>query len=93
MDALAHSGPAAPSRISSSVCSQPSNPYVAASEIPAYSTYAFDAIFLNRINQEPQVTQEPPLRCYVTASCPRSQPTKKHRHKHKRHHRGERGSP
>jgi hypothetical protein len=90
MDALAHSGPADPQRISPSVCNQSSNPYVPASETPAYNTYAFDALFINRINQEPQVTQEPPLKCYVTASCPAPPHRSSHRrhHKHHRKHRG-----
>jgi hypothetical protein len=70
IDALTHAGPADPARISHSVCTQLSNPYVPPSEIPTYSAYIYDTIFLNRLQQEPQTPREPALRCYVTASCP-----------------------
>jgi hypothetical protein len=68
-DALNHPGPADATRISRSVCAQISNPFVPVSEIPAYTLFVYDAIFVNRLLAEPQTTQEPALKCYVTASC------------------------
>jgi hypothetical protein len=68
VDAFTHSGPANPSRISSSVCGQPFQPGVDP------STFATDyAGFLSAIGQaeieSPEVSAEPPLQCYVYASC------------------------
>jgi hypothetical protein len=88
MDALSHPGPADPRRIRPSVCSQSTNPYVSPTETPAYNTYAFDALFLNRISQEPQATHEPALSCYVTASCPA--PSRHQADRPKRHRRRQR---
>lgn len=72
MDALAHAGPASPARIDrTTVCAALSNPYVPFSEVPAYSAHLYKALFLERLKGEPQASEEPPLRCYVTASCRR----------------------
>lgn len=66
-DALAHSGPANPKRIPANVCAQALMPGVdpatAAPELAAAAAY-FASSFAY-----PQVPAEPPLRCYVTASC------------------------
>ena len=70
MDALTHPGPADPARIDRSVCTQVSNPYVPPASIPTYTAHFYNAIFVERLHQEPQTTAEPPLKCYVTASCP-----------------------
>src|SRR3954452_7964427 len=68
VDALTHPGPADPSRIPSSVCLQPLMPGVN----PA--TFATDELssaaeIAQSIASTPFVPAEPPLRCYVTASC------------------------
>ena len=70
VDALTHSGPADTARIDRSVCTQVTNPFVPVTDVPTYTAYLYDAIFVNRFFQEPQTPSEPPLRCYVTASCP-----------------------
>ena len=75
IDALDHPGPADPSRIPSSVCTQPLMPGIN----PA--TYATDlasagADLAFNTATAPQIQAEPPLACYVTASCPH----KKRRH-------------
>ena len=69
IDALTHSGPAAAARIDRTVCTQASNPYEPVSDIPTYSAHLVDAIFVNRLNQEPKTAGEPLLKCYVTLSC------------------------
>ncbi|MDX6641823.1 MAG: hypothetical protein QOF12_2834 [Solirubrobacteraceae bacterium] len=91
LDALAHPGPADPARIDRSVCTQPSMPYVDPTDIPTYSLHLYNAIFIDRLHNEPQTTTEPPLKCYVTASCPpaprhgRSRaPKKTTHHKHRK---------
>jgi triacylglycerol esterase/lipase EstA (alpha/beta hydrolase family) len=71
MDALTHPGPADPRRIDPSVCGQVSMPYYAAGDIPTYSAHIVNFIFVNRVNNEPKTTAEPPLKCYVTDSCGR----------------------
>jgi len=71
MDALTHPGPADPKRIDPAVCGQASMPYYSASDIPTQSVHIFNFIFVNRVNNEPQTPAEPPLKCYVTASCGR----------------------
>jgi triacylglycerol esterase/lipase EstA (alpha/beta hydrolase family) len=95
VDAFTHSGTADPSRISPTVCAQPFQPAVNP------STFASDyAGFLNAIGQAQQnasqVSAEPPLRCYVLASCPSaSSPVSQRsarRHRHALHHPHRRGA-
>jgi triacylglycerol esterase/lipase EstA (alpha/beta hydrolase family) len=69
VDALTHSGPADPARISRSVCLRVTNPYVSITQVPTYTAYLYQTIFVDRFFNEPQVSGEPALRCYVTASC------------------------
>jgi hypothetical protein len=69
IDALEHPGPADPSRIPSSVCLQPLMPGVN----PA--TFATDELnsvagVAGSVVSFPHVPAEPPLACYVTATCP-----------------------
>jgi hypothetical protein len=71
IDALEHAGPADTARIDrEAVCAEQSMPYVPFSEVPETTAVLYQEIFLERLKSEPQVTEEPPLRCYVTASCP-----------------------
>ena len=68
-DALTHDGPAAAARISPTVCTQPLMPGIDPVTYPtdtAASTVALEEAFTTY----PAVTAEPPLACYVTASCP-----------------------
>src|SRR5207253_1015132 len=75
IDALNHPGPADAARIDRSVCTQVSMPYVDPTDIPTYTAHMYDAIFIDRLHNEPQTTAEPPLKCYVTASCPATSTT------------------
>jgi hypothetical protein len=93
VDAFTHPGPADPARIPTSTCAHPFQPGVD----PA--TFATDyAGFLQAIGtaaaESPEVSAEPPLRCYVFAACRTgaSQPSAgapSHRRavRHKRHRR------
>jgi pimeloyl-ACP methyl ester carboxylesterase len=71
--ALDHGGPTDPERIPRSVCAQDVMPGVdnplLATDIAAAATYIAQALGY------PHVPAEPPLRCYVTATCPGAQPT------------------
>jgi hypothetical protein len=68
IDALTHPGPADPSRIPSSVCTQPLMPGINPITYPADLASAAADLAFNTATA-PQVTAEPPLACYVTASC------------------------
>jgi triacylglycerol esterase/lipase EstA (alpha/beta hydrolase family) len=89
VDAFTHTGTADPSRISTAVCAQPFQPGVDP------STFASDYTgYLNAIGQAqqnaPQVPAEPPLRCYVFASCRSAAQRATHQrtgHKRRRRHR------
>jgi triacylglycerol esterase/lipase EstA (alpha/beta hydrolase family) len=97
VDAFTHEGVADPSRIPATVCAQPFQPGVDP------STFASDyGNYLNAIGQAqegaPQVSAEPPLQCYVFASCRiatpaptpavhKPKPKHKHKHKHKPKHK------
>jgi hypothetical protein len=73
IDALSHDGPADPARISPSVCTQPLMPGIDPVTFPtdtAASTAALEQAFATY----PAVKAEPPLACYVTASCPGAVP-------------------
>jgi hypothetical protein len=67
MDALNHDGPADPARISRGVCTQPLMPGINPVTFPADSAHAAYDV---ETSSGDTVTQEPPLACYVTASCP-----------------------
>lgn len=70
MDALSHPGPADPNRVkNASLCTQVSMPYFPAGDIPTYSIHLYNTLFVDRVQSTPTTTAEPPLRCYVTASC------------------------
>jgi triacylglycerol esterase/lipase EstA (alpha/beta hydrolase family) len=68
IDALTHAGPASPTRVSGSACARAFMPGVDP------STFAVDygrelAFIAKEIATYPHVSREPPLACYVTASC------------------------
>jgi triacylglycerol esterase/lipase EstA (alpha/beta hydrolase family) len=70
LDALAKPGPANPARVDPGVCAQQSMPYIPFSDVPPYSAHLYNALFFDRLQNQPKTSAEPPLRCYVTASCP-----------------------
>ena len=70
IDAFTHPGPADPARIDPGVCSEQYMPGVDPATFA--SDYAAEGSFIARIIASyPRVPSEPPLRCYVTASCGR----------------------
>jgi triacylglycerol esterase/lipase EstA (alpha/beta hydrolase family) len=69
IDALTHAGPADPRRIDRSVCTKVSMPYEQPTDVPTYTVHIYNAIFIDRLHSQPQTSAEPPLKCYVTASC------------------------
>jgi triacylglycerol esterase/lipase EstA (alpha/beta hydrolase family) len=93
VDALDHPGPADPSRIDPSVCMTPLMPGINPVTYPTDSASAAADLLANSLSA-PSIPAEPPLACYVTASCPQgatapatassTRKCKKHR---KRHHR------
>jgi triacylglycerol esterase/lipase EstA (alpha/beta hydrolase family) len=100
LDAVDHSGPADPSRIPSSVCTELAMPGVNPANV-ATDAAQFAAEIATAIAGAEQVPAEPPLRCYVTASCPASgsvagtqagtgtRAKAKCKRKRKRHHRAQ----
>jgi putative serine esterase DUF676 len=87
VDALTHPGPANPSRIDSgSLCSEPLMPGVNPVTFPAdaAATLADD---LTNIFTHPPTPAEPPLKCYVTASCGRAATKATCKKKHRKHHK------
>lgn len=67
-DALTHDGPADPARLGLAVCAQPFMPGVNPASFPADWARYMRAV-ADAYEQTEPVTQEPPLACYVTASC------------------------
>src|SRR5204862_4727702 len=68
IDALTHRGPADPTRVDASVCASPFMPGVDRSTF--VSDYTHELAYIgNVIRTYPTVSREPPLACYVTASC------------------------
>jgi hypothetical protein len=89
VDALTHSGPADPSRLNaSSVCSNALMPGVNPLTFPADAAATLQDDLTN-IFTHPPTPAEPPLRCYVTASCGQvgtKSKCQKKKHKKHRHH-------
>jgi hypothetical protein len=69
IDALEHPGPAARSRIPSSVCTELLMPGINPVTFPTDNASAA-ADLATAIATYPPTPAEPPLKCYVTASCP-----------------------
>jgi triacylglycerol esterase/lipase EstA (alpha/beta hydrolase family) len=67
IDALTHDGPANPARISPTVCAQPFMPGVNPVTGPGAG---LKALIDDETSPSRTVFEEPPLKCYVTASCP-----------------------
>lgn len=69
IDALTHAGPADPARVSRQVCLDPLmpgvNPLTFATDFAQMSV-----LIATTLATYPHVSAEPPLACYVTASCP-----------------------
>jgi hypothetical protein len=69
LDALTHPGPANPSRVAATTCLSPLMPGIDPSSFA--SDYARTlASVASTVATSPHTTFEPPLACYVTATCP-----------------------
>jgi triacylglycerol esterase/lipase EstA (alpha/beta hydrolase family) len=69
IDAITHRGPADPARIAPSACHVPLMPGVDPASFAI--DFAAEGAFIARtIAATPTTSSEPPLACYVTASCP-----------------------
>jgi triacylglycerol esterase/lipase EstA (alpha/beta hydrolase family) len=68
LDAVTHPGPAQAERTSKIVCAEPFQPGVEASTFAAEDA-KYNAEIAETDASYPHVASEPPLRCYVTASC------------------------
>ena len=66
IDARDHDGPASKSRIDSSVCAQPYQPGIDPVTGPGAG---LQALYDDESSTGPETTSEPPLACYVFASC------------------------
>jgi hypothetical protein len=66
MDALTHAGPADPARVPISTCAEPYMPGIDPAVGPAAGLQAF---YNNQSSTGPESSSEPPLACYVFASC------------------------
>lgn len=52
------------------MCTQLSMPCLNPIDIPTYTVDFYNAIFVDRLHNEPQTSAAgPPLKCYVSASC------------------------
>jgi hypothetical protein len=69
LDALTHPGPADPSRVAVTACLSPLMPGVDPSTFAADYAQTVASVAAT-VASAPRTTAEPPLACYVTASCP-----------------------
>jgi hypothetical protein len=86
IDALTHPGPANPARVAMdpNLCSTMFMPGINPATYPADLASAGSDLAANTAAAK-QINAEPPLRCYVTASCGLSKCKKTKRKKHKHH--------
>jgi hypothetical protein len=87
-DALSHESLADPARISRTVCAEPFQPGVDPSTFPVHWA-GYLAAIAQAQSTAPQVSAEPPLACYVFASCrTKRAPARGHAHaKARRRHK------
>jgi triacylglycerol esterase/lipase EstA (alpha/beta hydrolase family) len=69
LDAVTHAGPAEKARIAVTVCAEAFQPGVNPETFPTEDAKYNQEIF-ETFATYPHVASEPPLKCYVTASCP-----------------------
>jgi len=69
LDALTHPGPADPSRVASTTCLRPLMPGVDPSTFAVNYAQTVASV-ASTVATAPRTTSEPPLACYVTATCP-----------------------
>jgi hypothetical protein len=71
LDALTHSGPADPTRVSPTACLDPLMPGVNPVTFPADYAGTLASV-AQTLASTPRLTSEPPLACYTTAACARA---------------------
>lgn len=71
VDALEHSGPANPARVSRAVCLDPLMPAINPVAFPANFART-GVVVATTVATYPHTAAEPPLACYVTGTCPTS---------------------
>jgi hypothetical protein len=69
LDALTHPGPADPSRVAATTCLTPLMPGIDPSTFAANYASTLASV-AGTVASSPRTTSEPPLACYVTATCP-----------------------
>ena len=69
LDALIHPGPADPSRVAATNCLTPLMPGIDPSTFAANYANTLASV-ADTVASSPRTTSEPPLACYVTATCP-----------------------
>ena len=78
LDALTHPGPADPSRVSPTVCLTPLMPGIDPTTFAADYANTLASV-ASTVATAPRTTAEPPLACYVTATCPTARATAQER--------------
>ena len=78
LDALTHPGPADPSRVSWTVCLTPLMPGIDPTTFAADYANTLASV-ASTVATAPRTTAEPPLACYVTATCPTARATAQER--------------
>jgi pimeloyl-ACP methyl ester carboxylesterase len=69
LDALTHPGPANPARVAATTCLSPLMPGIDPNTFPADYAQTLASV-ASTVASSPRTTSEPPLACYVTATCP-----------------------
>jgi hypothetical protein len=69
LDALTHAGPAAAARVPATTCLSPLMPGIDPSTFAADYAHTLASV-ATTVATAPHTTSEPPLACYVTATCP-----------------------
>ncbi len=78
LDALTHPGPASASRVPATTCLSPLMPGIDPGTFAADYAHTVDSV-ASTVATSPRTTSEPPLACYVTATCPTGRATAQER--------------
>jgi len=81
LDALTHPGPANPARVAATTCLSPLMPGIAPSTFSADYAETLASV-ASTVATSPRTTSEPPLACYVTATCPTGRAAAQQRSSH-----------
>jgi triacylglycerol esterase/lipase EstA (alpha/beta hydrolase family) len=81
LDALSHPGPANPARVAATTCLSPLMPGIDPSTFSADYAQTLASV-ASTVATAPRTTSEPPLACYVTATCPTGRAAAQQRSSH-----------